>query len=118
MLKIDYNIIQNIQKYNINHKVIIEFTQFNETYLYSDYLINVPNIATGMSDDGKYELSNATITLSNTTKYFSKLFYYELPINKVVQIYRLIGTTEVLLFRGKVTDWYLTREIVSLTITS
>jgi hypothetical protein len=52
--------------------------------------------------EGGYEVSNATVVLRNTGLYFSRYLAHELPDNKFMEIFMVIGSQEVLKFSGTV----------------
>ena len=119
MLNIDTEGLQAIANgAPITYTIVINFQQ-PETYTKNDYLLSNPQINTSVSEEGSYELSNITIALKNTNYYFSRYFYYELPIGKLVQIYYNIGNVvQIEAMRGKIDSWELTPTTVSLSLTA
>lgn len=89
----------------IKHEVTIYF-QVPETYTEDDYLLSAGDLSASMSSEGGYSIANTTITLKNEGYYFSRKFTKELPNNKLVEVFLLIGQERVLTFRGIINkDW-------------
>ena len=91
-----------------------------ETYTEDDYLVphSLGIQSTSVSDEGGYEISNVTVSLLNRDYYFSRRFYYGLPSGKLAVIYDVLNSERIERFRGRITDWELTEQILQLQITA
>jgi len=107
MLKLSLSVINAIaQAVKPVFKVII-YWQEPEIYTEEDYLDSVGDLSTSMSE-GRYEVANTTVVLKNQDYYFSRRFARELPNNKLIEIFIVINSTDILIFRGTVNkDWKL-----------
>lgn len=97
------------------YKVRVHF-QAVQDYTEDDYLQSIGQMRWSMSRDGLYEITNGSITLKNVDYYFSRFFDREQPGNKRVEVYLIIGTTEVLLTSVVVRKWKLTPMLVTLEV--
>ena len=98
--------------------VTINWSWGEEDYTAEDYLdVPLGSITTSTSEEGSYEQGNFSLILLNREYYFSRLFANELPLGKLVVAYDLLLGIKLEKFRGKVTDWKLTPEKITLSIT-
>lgn len=121
MLEIDIETLQAIDMLSSAPEQEVDvYFQNVVTYTTDNYLARdgVSNIETSTSKEGYYGISNVTITLRNVDYDLSRFYADELPIGRLVIIYDIINSTRVECFRGKITDWKLTPEIVTLTVTA
>lgn len=118
MIHVPLDILRAIEQgVDPKFKAIIYWQQ-PEGYTADDYLIGGGDISTSMSE-GSYEIANTSITLKNDGFYFSRRFAKELPNNKLVEIYLVIASLAILVFRGTVAkDWKLTKTMLTLNITA
>jgi hypothetical protein len=92
------------------------YYQQPETYTEDDYLLSVGGLRTSMSE-GRYEIANTSIVLSNENYYFSRRFAKELPNNKLVEVHVNIAGERILIQRGIVNkNWTLDEMKVTLNI--
>ena len=109
-----------IENGNLLEPKVVIYMQRIETFTWDDYLPldGASQSTTSTSSEGSYEISNMTIKLFNRDYYFSRYFYDEMPIGKLVVVYDTINNTDIERFRGKVTeDWYLDEQYVYLPLT-
>jgi len=100
----------------VKPEVTIYF-QVPETYTEDDLLVSAGDTTINVSSEGGYSIANTTVTLKNEDYYFSKKFAKELPNNKLVEVFHLIGEERVLVFRGIVSkDWKLTPSLLTLNV--
>jgi hypothetical protein len=120
MLRIPLTAMQAIEQGVKPEYAVTVYFQQPETYTENDYLLSVGGLRTAMSE-GRYEIANTSITLSNEKKdgshYFSRKFGRELPNNKLVEVYMLIAGERILVQRGVVNkNWTLNEMKVTLNI--
>jgi hypothetical protein len=98
-----------------SYEVTIHFQQ-PETYTEDDRLMGVGGLRTAMSE-GRYEIANSSIVLSNEDYYFSRRFARELPNNKLVEVHARIAGERILKQRGVVNkNWTLDEMKLTLNI--
>jgi hypothetical protein len=100
----------------ISPEATIHF-QVPETYTEEDLLVSVGQLTTNMSAEGGYAIANTTITLKNQSYYFSRKFAKELPNNKLVEVFFIVGDERIQVFRGITNkDWKLTPSLLTLNV--
>ena len=116
MLRIPLNVMNAIaQGVKPAYEATVYFQQ-PETYTEDDYLLSVGGLRTAMSE-GRYEIANTSLTLSNENYYFSRRFARELPNNKLVEIHAVIAGERILIQRGVVNqNWTLNEMKITLNI--
>lgn len=119
MLKMDIDTMRAIEKVAEQHYKVTVYWQEAETYTEDDYLLSVGDLETSMSGES-YEVANVTVSLRNKDYYFSRRLAWELPNNKLVEIYISIvtdaGIRDILIFRGIVSTWQLTETTLTMNI--
>jgi hypothetical protein len=116
MLKLPITALNAIQQgIRPEYKVRVHF-QAPQDYTEDDYLQDIGQMRWSMSQDGPYEITNGSITLKNINYYFSQFFDRELPDNKRIEIYLIIGAEEILLTSAVIRRWTLTPTIVTLEV--
>ncbi len=117
MLRISAQGIEALEEGLLQYRCKIYF-QEPEVYTTDDYLQGIGSINTALPSEGGYEVANTQVTLRNEQYYFSRKFARELPVKRLVEIYVVAGSEEILLFRGVVSAWALTATQLTLHITA
>ena len=117
MLKISKEGMNFLEKGGKVRTEVTIYFQVPETYKEDDLLISAGDNNTSMSSEGGYTIANTTITLKNENYYFSRKFTKELPNNKLVEVFDVIGEERVLGFRGIINkDWRIAASAGTLTL--
>jgi hypothetical protein len=80
------------------------YFQSPEIYTVEDYLQSIGPISSAMSKEGGYVVQNTIVILINRDFYFSRKFAKELPVKKLIEIFIVINSEEILIFSGIVSD--------------
>ena len=116
MLKLPVSALNALQQGILPaYKIRIHF-QSPQDYTEADNLKTVSSFRWSLSKSGQYEITNGRITLMNTDYYFSRFFERELPDNKRVELYMLIGDSETLLSSCVIRGWTLSGNSVDLDV--